>query len=93
VLIQADNERLGIVGFVAIGMSEVSSCVATVAAGEHVSKGQIIGSFHFGGSSYCLLFGPGVRLQFSPVVKTALELEPEIGAKCIAINSELARLY
>ena len=91
-LIQADDARLGMVGFVAIGMSEVSSCVPTVIAGQHVDKGQDIGSFHYGGSSYCLLFEPGVKLHLSPVVKAALEQPAEIGGRCIAINSELGRL-
>lgn len=92
ILIKADNEELGMVGFVAIGVSEVSSCVATVAVGQHLCKGQEMGSFHYGGSSYCLLFEPGVKLQFSPLVMTAVEHELEIGGRCIAINSELARL-
>ncbi|KAI9698363.1 MAG: hypothetical protein M1836_003943 [Candelina mexicana] len=93
VLIQADRRDLGLLGFVAIGMSEVSSCVPTVKVGQHVEKGQDIGSFHFGGSSFCLLFGPGVKLHFSPVVETALESPAGIGARCIAVNSELARIW
>lgn len=92
ILIQADNAELDMVGFVAIGMAEVSSCVATVVAGQHVCKGQDIGSFHYGGSSCCLLFGPGVKLHFSPLVKAPLKQQPEVSGRCIAINSELARL-
>ncbi|KAF7513213.1 hypothetical protein GJ744_010609 [Endocarpon pusillum] len=93
VLIRADRTDFGVVGFVAIGMAEVSSCVPTVAVGQHVSKGQDIGSFHFGGSSFCLLFQPEVNPHFLPVVKTALERPAEIGGRCIAVNSELAKLW
>ncbi|CAG8983473.1 hypothetical protein HYALB_00000642 [Hymenoscyphus albidus] len=92
ILIQADNAKIGLVGFVAIGMSEISSCKATVAVGEHLYKGQEMGSFHYGGSSFCLLFGPEATIQFSQVVTDALKQPVEIGSRCIAVNSELARL-
>lgn len=90
--IQADNEALGMVGFLTIGMVDISSSIATVAIGQHVQKGQEIGSFHYGGSSYCLIFGPTVKLQFSSVVESALGQVTDIGGRCIALNSELGRL-
>ncbi|RAK72176.1 phosphatidylserine decarboxylase family protein [Aspergillus fijiensis CBS 313.89] len=90
VLIQADNPALGTVGFLAIGMADVSSCVATVTVGDRVVKGQEIGSFHYGGSSFCLLFEPGVDLTFSPFVGEALAQDPGYEGRCIAVNSQLA---
>ncbi|TQV92111.1 hypothetical protein V2A60_004409 [Cordyceps javanica] len=92
IIIEADDGRIGHVGFVAIGMADVSGCVATVCEGEHVSKGQEIGSFHYGGSSYCLLFQKDVSLRFSPLVEAALQGQAEIMEKCIALNSEIARV-
>lgn len=92
IVLNAEDARLGMVGFIAVGMSDVSSCVATVKVGDRVSKGQEIGSFHFGGSSYCLLFQPGVSLYFSPLVDAALNGQSEITGRCIAVNSELARV-
>ncbi|KAG8415849.1 hypothetical protein J3459_014009 [Metarhizium acridum] len=92
IVLSAEDARLGLVGFVAIGMSDVSSCVATVKVGDRVSKGQEIGSFHYGGSSYCLLFQSGISLCFSPLVDASLNSQSIITGRCIAINSELARV-
>ncbi len=43
VFIQADNEKLGLVAFIAIGMVEVSTCDVTVKEGERVKKGDQLG--------------------------------------------------
>jgi phosphatidylserine decarboxylase len=61
-LIRADNSAIGLVGFVPVGMSEVSSCLIHPAMkpGHHVFKGEQLGYFQFGGSTHCLVFGPGV---------------------------------
>ncbi|KAF5502841.1 L-tryptophan decarboxylase [Colletotrichum aenigma] len=64
VYIQARNPKIGLIAIVFVGMTEVSSCEVTVRAGEEVMKGQEIGMFHFGGSSHCLVFRPGVELRF-----------------------------
>lgn len=66
VLIQADNPAIGLVGFVAVGMSEVSSCLIgpEISPGQHVAKGDELGYFQFGGSTHCLLFRPGVIANF-----------------------------
>lgn len=62
--IKADNDAIGLMCVIAIGMAEVSSCEMTVRPGDRVSKGQQIGMFHFGGSTHCLVFRPGVELDF-----------------------------
>jgi phosphatidylserine decarboxylase len=53
--------------FVAIGMSEVSSCMidAQMTRGYHVGKGEELGFFQFGGSTHCLVFRPGAIAEFS----------------------------
>lgn len=45
-------------------MAEVSSCEFTVKEGDEITKGQEVGMFHYGGSSHCLVFQPGVDLNF-----------------------------
>ncbi|WP_425393787.1 phosphatidylserine decarboxylase [Candidatus Arsenophonus triatominarum] len=35
----------------AVGMAEVSTCEITVYEGQHITKSQKIGLFHFGGST------------------------------------------
>ena len=64
VYIQADSKDLGLMVFIALGMSDVSTVVLTVEKGQRVEKGQEIGMFHFGGSSHMLIFRPGVKLEF-----------------------------
>ncbi|WP_374461460.1 phosphatidylserine decarboxylase family protein [Chryseobacterium taeanense] len=64
VFIQSDNDKIGLMCFVAIGMAEVSSCEITVHEGDHVKKGDPIGTFHFGGSTHCLIFRPDVNIDF-----------------------------
>jgi phosphatidylserine decarboxylase len=64
VFMQADNEKIGLMCFVAVGMAEVSSCEITVKEGQHLCKGDPLGTFHFGGSTHCLIFRPGVNIDF-----------------------------
>lgn len=71
VFIQADNPNIGLMCIVFIGIFEVSSCGITVEPGQHVTKGDDIGAFHFGGSTYCLVFRKGVDLVFEPLEMNA----------------------
>ncbi|KAK4111516.1 hypothetical protein N656DRAFT_733262 [Canariomyces notabilis] len=68
IFIEADNPAIGLMAFIGVGMDEVSSCEITVKEGQHVKKGEEIGMFHFGGSSYCLLFRKGVKVGGFPEV-------------------------
>jgi phosphatidylserine decarboxylase len=62
--IQAKNPTIGLMAIVLIGMAEVSGCEFTVSVGDTIAKGQDIGMFHFGGSTHCLVFRKGVKLDF-----------------------------
>lgn len=64
IFIEADNPLIGLICFIALGMMDVSSCEITVRSGQRVSEGDQIGMFHFGGSSHCLVFRPGVDLDW-----------------------------
>jgi len=66
IFVQADNAKLGLVAFIAIGMVEVSTCDVTVRQGEHVNKGDQLGMFHFGGSTQAVLFGRNVKVSGFP---------------------------
>ncbi len=59
--IQPDDPTIGLIALVMIGMAEVSSVDFDDL--EHFEKGQEIGRFHFGGSTHCLIFGPGVKFH------------------------------
>ncbi|RDA91882.1 hypothetical protein CP533_0382 [Ophiocordyceps camponoti-saundersi (nom. inval.)] len=66
IMIEADNPAIGLMAFVAVGMTDVSSCEVTVHEGQRVRKGDELGTFHYGGSSHCLLFREGVELEDLP---------------------------
>ncbi|KAH6623640.1 Phophatidylserine decarboxylase-domain-containing protein [Chaetomium tenue] len=66
IFFEADKPALGLVAFIGVGMDEVSTCEITVREGQHVKKGDETGMFHFGGSSFCLLFREGVPLGGFP---------------------------
>jgi phosphatidylserine decarboxylase len=67
ILIQADDPAIGLVALVPVGMVEVSSCMIgpAITPGYHVAKGEELGYFQFGGSTHCLVFGPGVIADFA----------------------------
>lgn len=54
-----NNPVLGPVAMIAIGMIEVSSCMISdgIKPGVHVSKGQELGFFQYGGSTHVVMFG------------------------------------
>ncbi|KAI1339439.1 Phophatidylserine decarboxylase-domain-containing protein [Xylariaceae sp. FL0016] len=66
IFIQADNPAIGLMAFIGVGMDEVSTCEITVQQGQHIKKGEQLGMFHFGGSSHCLLFREGVKVDSFP---------------------------
>jgi phosphatidylserine decarboxylase len=68
IFIEADNPAIGLMAFIGVGMDEVSTCEITVKEGQHVKKGDQTGMFHFGGSSHCLLFRKGVKVEGFPAV-------------------------
>lgn len=85
IYIEADEAKIGLMAIVFIGMAEVSSCEFTVRTGQRVEKGQDIGMFHFGGSSHCMLFRPGVKLGFVHPPPWNMDSESNF-----AVNSALA---
>jgi phosphatidylserine decarboxylase len=89
ILIEADDPVIGLVAFVPVGMSEVSSCMvaATVKPGYHVEKGEELGYFQFGGSTHCLVFRPGAIAEFS---LAAIPQPHDPQAPLVLVRSRLA---
>jgi hypothetical protein len=54
--------------FVGANASEVSSCAIhpEIRPGRRVRKGEEVGYFQYGGSTYCLIFRPGAIAGFTP---------------------------
>jgi phosphatidylserine decarboxylase len=89
ILIEADDPVIGLVAFVPVGMVEVSSCkiASNVKPGHHVEKGEELGHFQFGGSTHCLVFGPGAIAEFS-LAAIPQPHDPE--APLVLVRSRLA---
>ncbi|PYQ28025.1 MAG: phosphatidylserine decarboxylase [Acidobacteria bacterium] len=85
IFIEADNPAIGLMCVVPVGMAEVSSCQITVEPGQHVDKGDQLGMFHFGGSTHCLIFRPGVNLMFTDYEQSGLSAPYNI-----RVNTQLA---
>lgn len=85
IVIDADDPRIGRMAFVSVGMAEVSTNAVTVQPGQRVRKGDELGMFRFGGSTHCLVFRPGVRLQWDLHGQT-----PGLDASNIRVNARLA---
>ncbi|SDD27414.1 phosphatidylserine decarboxylase [Paraburkholderia lycopersici] len=84
IVIECDNEALGVVACVFVGMAEVSSCRIVALPGQRVKKGDEIGFFQYGGSTYCLIFQPGVIRAFEPQPPYRDDVPP------LKVNSRLA---
>jgi phosphatidylserine decarboxylase len=89
IVIEADNPAIGLVAFVPVGMSEVSSCIidSNIKPGYHVGKGEELGYFQFGGSTHCVIFRPGVIADFS---LRAIPQPHDPEAPLMLVNSKLA---
>jgi phosphatidylserine decarboxylase len=89
VLLDADDPVIGLVAFIAVGMFEVSSCLFApgVAPGFHLSKGEELGHFQFGGSTHCLVFRPGV---ISEISLQALPQRHDPNAPLVHVRSKIA---
>lgn len=90
VFIQADNLSIGLMCIVFIGMGEVSSCDIAVKPGQHVTKGDDIGMFHYGGSTYCLVFRKDVDLLFEPFEADAKHDTP-VRSKLAVVRPQVQR--
>jgi phosphatidylserine decarboxylase len=68
ILIEADDPAIGLACLMPVGMVEVSSCVIhpEIRPGHRVQKGEEVGYFQYGGSTYCLIFQPGAIASFTP---------------------------
>lgn len=66
IFIQSDNPDIGLMAVLFIGLCEVSTCEIGVEPGQIVRKGDEIGLFHCGGSTYCMIFREGVKLVGLP---------------------------
>ena len=87
IFIEADNKAIGLMCFIAIGMTEISTCQATVKVGQHVNRGEELGMFHFGGSSHALVFRKEAGVQWDEegtAIGASLKINNPIGVARVA---------
>jgi phosphatidylserine decarboxylase len=91
-LIESDDPVIGLVGLLFIGMADVSSCVIhpEVRAGRRVKKGEDLGYFQYGGSTYCMVYRlgavAGFELEALPDAHTRSPSLVLVGAKVAQAN-------
>ncbi|KAG9313740.1 Phophatidylserine decarboxylase-domain-containing protein [Chiua virens] len=66
IFIESDNPAIGLMCFVGVGLGEVSTTRIAVQQGDRIKKGDETGSFHFGGSTYLMIFRPETKLTLFP---------------------------
>ncbi|KAF8484409.1 phosphatidylserine decarboxylase [Gautieria morchelliformis] len=64
IFIESSNPLIGLMCFMAIGMTEISTCEVTVQENQPITRGDQLGMFHFGGSSHVLVFRPETNITF-----------------------------
>lgn len=86
-VLEADDPAIGLLAVVFIGMSDVSSCriAPGIEPGARVAKGEELGWFQYGGSSWCAAFRPGAIEGF------ALDAVPQEAGAPLPVRSRLAR--
>jgi phosphatidylserine decarboxylase len=84
IVIDCDDPAIGEVACVFVGMAEVSSCTIVALPGQRVAKGDELGYFQYGGSTYCLFFRPGVIASFVPKPPYRDDIPP------LRVNARLA---
>ena len=86
-IIEMDDGSGRCVAVIEIGMTEVSSCKPTVSEGDYVKKGDQLGYFQFGGSSYALVFDRRFESEWNPKI---FEADESGDVKIQHVNSWLA---
>jgi len=87
IFIQASNPLIGLMCLLPVGMAEVSTCDVTVSVGQQVKKGDELGTFHYGGSTVCMIFSQRVDLVFD---LHGQEGKVGLDAKNIWVNERIA---
>ena len=88
IFIEADEPSIGLLCVVAVGMSEVSSCLVGVKERQHVKKGDELGFFQFGGSTHCLVFRRRAIADFA--LQAIPQGENGANSPIVKVNSLLA---
>ena len=68
-IIKLNDQSNRYIAVIEIGMCEISSCQPTVIEGQAVKKGDQLGYFQFGGSSYAIIFDKKLSLNFNPDIR------------------------
>jgi phosphatidylserine decarboxylase len=90
IFIESPDPVIGLMCFIAVGMSEVSTCKITVSVDQEVRKGEELGYFQFGGSTHCLIFRENVIEQFAVNAIPAPDFN---NSMVVPVHSKLATAF
>ena len=85
ILIKADAPDIGVVALVMIGLEEINGNKIDVYEGQKVKKGDPMGTFEYGGSSYVMCFQKDVMVKFEI---DPIPSKPEL----VKVNSKVAQV-
>ena len=78
-LVVIENEKVGLVAVLPIGMAQVSSVILTAEEGVTLRKGEEISYFQFGGSDCVVVFQAKANVSITAVAGTAYAMGKQIG--------------
>lgn len=64
-IIKADNDKIGEVCFIPVGLQEISSVEFTAQVKQPLKTGDELGMFKYGGSTVCMVFGPNANIKWA----------------------------
>jgi phosphatidylserine decarboxylase len=77
-LVVIENEKVGLVAVLPIGMAQVSSVILTAEEGVTLRKGEEISYFQFGGSDCVVVFQAKAKVNITAVAGTAYAMGKQI---------------
>ena len=85
ILIKADAPDIGVVALVMIGLEDINGIKIDAYEGQKVKKGDPMGTFEYGGSSYVMCFQKDVMVKFEV---DPIPSKPDV----IKVNSKVAQV-
>lgn len=82
-LVIIENQSIGKVAVLPVGITEISSITMTVRMGQNVEKGQELGYFSYGGSTLALVFQRGMIREFTAKVSDQDTSSPRPACKTV----------
>ncbi len=87
IFIESSNLNIGLMCFIVVGIGKVSTCEITVHEHQQMQKGDQLNIFRLGALTYCLVFRPGVDLDWDDH-----PIRSEVETSIVKVNTQIARV-